>query len=113
MRFAELARCLADTARAAALVVPAFRSPPRLDGVDRTIKRAANGDITISVRVRNRPSAAIVADLIDGIVVANQLSQLTAAAARAALWASVEGLLIEHSQNGSPRPVLLPTPLAS
>lgn len=113
VRFAELARCLADTARAAALLVPAFRSPPRIEGVDRTIKRSANGDVTISVRVRNRPSAAVVADMIDGIVVANQLPDLTAAAARAALWACVEGILLEHSHSGRRGPVLLPTPLAS
>lgn len=94
VRFAAAARILGDVARAASLEVPSFRSPPRLVGVDRTLTRSrrADGtrDVVVSVRLRDRPWVSVLADMIDGVLVANALSGPTAGAARAALWAAVE-----------------------
>ena len=88
LRFAEAARTLGDAARALGLTMPGFRSPPRLAGVHRTLRRRSTG-ITVAVRLRERPWAAVVADMVDGVVVANGLVGPAASTARAALWAAV------------------------
>ena len=85
MRFALTARRLADDSRRLGLVVPAFRSPPRLVGSDRTIRRR-DGHVTVAVRARDRPWPAVVADLIEGIVITNGLSIADAGRIRADLW---------------------------
>ena len=89
LRFAEAARTLGEAARALGLTLPAFRSPPRLEGVHRTLRRRRGG-VTVAVRLRERPWAAVVADMIDGVVVANGLEGPAASRARAALWAAVD-----------------------
>ena len=61
-----------QAARALGLVVPGFRSPPRLVGVQRSIKRW-HGGATVAVVVRGRPWPAVQADLIEGVVAANGL----------------------------------------
>ena len=94
LRFAAAARTLAEVARAAGLVVPGFRSPPRLDGVDRTLRRSVDPSgiesVTVSVRIKGRPWVSVLADMIDGVIVTNRLEGPTAGAARTVLWASVE-----------------------
>lgn len=94
LRFAAAARTLAEVARAAGLVVPGFRSPPRLDGVDRSLRRHVDPSgaqsVTVSVRLKGRPWVSVLADMIDGVLVANHLTGPTAGAARTVLWAAVE-----------------------
>lgn len=59
-------------------------------GVQRTIRR--RGDTaTISVVVRGRPWGAVIADMVEGVVVANGLSGSRADIARSALWQAVDG----------------------
>jgi hypothetical protein len=89
IRFARAVQSLAQAARALGLLVPAFRSPPRLAGVQRSIRRWAGG-ATVAVVVRDRPWPAVQADLIEGIVAANGLAGPAADRARAALWAALE-----------------------
>ena len=89
LRFAEVARSLGRAGRLIALDVPTFRSPPGLLGVQRTIRR--RGDkATISVVVRERPWGAVIADMVEGVVVANGLSGPRADIARSALWLAVD-----------------------
>ena len=88
LRFARAVQALAAAARAHGLVVPGFRSPPRLRGVQRSIKRWPGG-ATVAVVVRGRPWAAVQADLVEGIVAANGLRGAAADAARASLWAAL------------------------
>jgi hypothetical protein len=90
LRFAAAVRTLAPAARGAGLVVPAYRSPPRLPGVDRTLRRRVDGGATVSVRLRERPWPAVLADMIDGLVTANGLVSPAAAEARADLWAAAQ-----------------------
>ena len=94
LRFAAAARTLGEVARAAGLVVPSFRSPPRLEGVDRTMKRQSDSlgveAVTVAVRIKGRPWVSVLADMIDGVIVANSLSGPTAGAARTVMWAAVE-----------------------
>ena len=82
--FAATARRLGDAARAAGLAVPAFRSPPRVAGALRTVRRYPGGTV-VSVRLRDRSPDAVAADMVEGIVVTNRLSGDAALRARTLL----------------------------
>jgi hypothetical protein len=90
LRFARAVHALAQAARALGLVVPGFRSPPRLVGVQRSIKRWPGG-ATVAVVVRDRPWPAVQADLVEGIVATNELTSPASDRARAELWLALEG----------------------
>jgi hypothetical protein len=90
LRFAAASRALASAAHTAGLVVPSFRSPPRRPGTVRTIRREAGGAITIAVARRDRPWSAVLADLIEGVVVANDLDPPSAATWRTEAWLALE-----------------------
>lgn len=89
LRFAESVRALGAEARSLGLTMPGFRSPPRLGGVQRTIRRWPSGQSTVAVVVRSRPWPAVLADLVEGVVAANRLEGPSADRARARLWAAV------------------------
>jgi hypothetical protein len=84
--FASAARTLTREARRRGLIGPSFRCPPRLVGVDRTIRRRGDGAI-VSVRLRGRPWVAALADMIEGVIVANRLVPPHADRLRSELWA--------------------------
>ena len=107
VRFAAAARTLGQVTRRRGLVVPGFRSPPRLRGADRSLRRSASGSATVSVRLKGRPWSAVVADMIEGVVAANQLSGSSADHTRTALWAAVE------AEASRARPVAVPRVAAS
>lgn len=90
LRFAQAVQAIAAAARRLDLVVPGFRSPPRLVGVERSIKRW-HGGATVAVVVRNRPWPAVQADLIEGVITANGLVSPASDRARADLWRALEG----------------------
>ena len=71
--FSQAARRLGAAARAAGLEVPAFRCPPRLAGAERTVRRYPGGSV-VSVRMRGRPFADVLADMVQGVVVVNRLA---------------------------------------
>lgn len=87
-RFWELARAVVGEARRLGLVVPGFRSPPRLPGAVRTVRRSPGGGM-VSVAWRGRSPAAVVADMVDGVVLVNGLAGPDAAACRQLLWAGL------------------------
>lgn len=86
VQFAEMARSLAREARRLGVRPPGFRCPPRLVGVDRTLRRSGDGSVTVAVRLRDRPWPAVVSDMIEGIVAANRLSPPKSDRVRTALW---------------------------
>lgn len=90
LRFVEVAKALARAARAQGLAAPVFRSPPRLVGVSRSIRRQRNRSVTVSVALRNRPWAAVLADMVDGVVAANGLEGVAADRCRTQLWAVLD-----------------------
>lgn len=90
VRFAAAVRALATASRRMGLAVPAFRSPPRVPGADRTLRRGTDGSAVVAVRRRGRPFAAVLADLVEGVVVVNDLAGIDAARARDGLWHAVE-----------------------
>jgi len=89
VRFASAVQSLAAESRRQGLVMPGFRSPPRPPGVQRTIRRRADGQAVVAVRLRGRPFAAVAADMVEGVVVANRLVDRRATVARTALLAAV------------------------
>lgn len=85
LEFAEVARALGRETRRRGLVVPGFRCPPRLVGVDRSVRRC-DGAVTVAVRLNGRPLVAVAADMIEGVVVANRLAPPAADRLRRELW---------------------------
>lgn len=90
LRFASAVRTLARAARPLGVVVPGFRSPPRDAGADRTLRWRQDGSAIVAVRLRERPWSAVLADMIEGVVVANGLQGRQAERCRRTLWEAVE-----------------------
>jgi len=103
--FTAVARLLSSEARRLRLASPGFRCPPRIVGVDRTIRRFAGDERAgvVSVAVRSRPLAAVIADMIEGVVVLNRLSAVEATLARAALWQSLDQTTSDAPAHGAER----------
>lgn len=95
LHFAATARTLGTAARHHGLIVPGFRTPPKLADAERTIRRHRSGGTTIAVIVRGRPFQAVIADLIEGIVIANDLDGAAATRMRTHLW---EAVVAEHRE---------------
>ena len=90
LRFSAAARLIAHEARLAGLSVPAFRSPPRLEGAVRTLRRRPEGGAVVAVRLRDRSHDDVVADMVEGVLVANRLTGAAATAVRGRLLAAAE-----------------------
>ena len=99
--FAAAARRLGDTARAAGLAVPAFRSPPRVAGAERTIRRYPGGTV-VSVQLRDRSREAVAADMVEGVVATNRLTGDAALRARTLLAEALAGLGTPERAPASP-----------
>lgn len=115
VRFAATARLLGRATRGLDLQVPGFRSPPRLGGSERTVRRSADGTPTVAVRLRDRPWLAVIADMIEGVVVANELAGPQAEQCRSTLWAAVEAAAESTTRGRAPAlaPVVTGTDLAA
>ncbi|MEA2973358.1 MAG: hypothetical protein QOG82_1816 [Actinomycetota bacterium] len=83
VRFATAARRLGAEARRRGLAVPGFRSPPRLPGAVRSIRRRPDGSVFVAVRVHGRSVEDVVTDMVDGILAANRSASGEAGAAAA------------------------------
>ena len=88
LRFADAAKRLGAATRAADLVVPAFRCPPRVAGVVRTIRRYPGGAV-VSVLIRDRPWDEVASDMVEGVVVVNHLEGEAALRVRTTLLESL------------------------
>jgi len=90
--FAHAARLLGREARRRGLVAPSYRCPPRIVGVQRSVRRFPNG-VVVAVQLKGRPWLAVLGDMIEGVVVANRLAPPQAARVRTDLWQAlgVEG----------------------
>ncbi len=90
--FVEAANLLGVVATRFGLIAPGFRTPPRIVGVQRTVRRRPGGGL-VAVAVKQRPMAAVLADMIDGVIVVNELLPPESDTVRAALWSAVTPLL--------------------
>lgn len=102
LSFAQAARSIGTAARGLGLVVPTFRAPPRISGVDRTIRRYPGGAV-VSVRLRGRLFGEIATDMIEGIIVANGLVGEQARGARIKLRT---GIQVKPTTGAPPRVVV-------
>ncbi len=77
-----------------------------MPGADRTIRRYPGGAV-VAVRLRGRPFEAALADMVEGVVVANRLPEGEAAAVRRMLTEAAWGVSSEAGTDsvspGSPR----------
>lgn len=88
LRFADTAKRLGAAARAAGLVVPAFRCPPRVAGAHRTVRRFPGGSV-VSVTLKGRTFGDVATDMVEGVVVVNRLEGEAAHRFRRALLDAV------------------------
>jgi len=88
--FAQSARALAAGTRAAGLLVPAFRTPPKHADAVRTIRKLPGGAV-VAVRVRGRSRSDVVRDMVEGVVQANALDGEAAVRLRATLLEALLG----------------------
>lgn len=84
--FAHAARVLGREARRRGLVAPGFRCPPRIVGVQRSLRRFPDGGAAVAVQLKGRPWLAVLGDMIEGVVVANELVAPHADRLRDELW---------------------------
>lgn len=90
LRFAEAVRSIGTVARSPGWALPTFRSPPGVQGAQRTLRRRDDGSLVVAVNLHGRPWPAVLGDLIEGVVVANALAGPEADRCRSMLW---EGLV--------------------
>ena len=88
LRFAEAARRLGAAAQAAGLTIPAFRCPPRVPGVPRTVRRYPGGSV-VSVVLKGREFEDVAGDMVEGVLVVNKLEGEAAGRFRGALCDAV------------------------
>jgi hypothetical protein len=101
IEFAEAVRRLSGEARRAGYVAPSVQAKPR-GTQTRTIRRRNDGTATVTVVLRGRPRPAVLADLVDGVIVANHLSGTDAASLRDVLWSALEPLLVADNPADDP-----------
>jgi len=97
IRFAAASAAIGRAARTQGVAPPAFRSPPGRRGAVRTIRRSPGGRTTVAVAIRQRPWSAVLADMVEGVIVANRLAGPAADACREALWSALEGDARSHA----------------
>lgn len=107
VRFAESARVLTEATRAVGLGAPGFRCPPRHPDLDRCL-RGRGDHAVVSVRLRDRPWGAVVADMVEGVVVANELDGVAAGRLRAALWTALDTAGLATPESAAPAAVRTP-----
>lgn len=91
--FAHAARLLGREARRHGLVAPSYRCPPRIVGVQRSIRRTERGAV-VAVQLKGRPWLAVLGDMIEGVVAANRLRAPQADRVRSELWRVVGGEVV-------------------
>lgn len=97
-KFTSAARVLAQRAAELDLVVPGFRSPPRIVGVNRSIRRGRDGQGgVVAVRIADRPFTAAVGDMIEGVLHINRLEPTEADRMRTQLWRTMLQFTVETS----------------
>ena len=107
-KFTAAARVLAQRAAELDLVVPEFRSPPRIVGVNRSIRRSRDSEGgVVAVRLSDRPFTAAVGDMIEGVIFINRLEPPEADRARTQLWRTMLQFTVEISNEVSNSPYAL------
>jgi hypothetical protein len=99
--FATAGRILAQRASTLGFTALSFRSPPRLQGVRRSVVYNGDESVTVAVVVRDRPMGAVLADMIDGIVVASGADGTEASRLHDSLWQAGQEWLLTAPRSPS------------
>lgn len=104
-QFTAAARVLAQRAVELDLVAPGFRCPPRIVGVNRSIRRSRDGvGGVVAVRIADRPFTAAVGDMIEGVIAINRLTPPQADRVRTLLWRTMLQFTVEmHAPTAATR----------
>ncbi len=106
--FQHLAEKIQRGTESLGLTVPQFKTPPSLVGVARTISKYRQSlpshlpsnkphfEFTVAVAVKGRLASAIMADMIEGVCVVNNLTGAKAQDAKTSLWKSATAPVIER-----------------
>ena len=95
-KFTAAARVLAQRVSELGLVVPGFRSPPRIVGGNRSIRRSRDGEGgVVAVRLSDRPFTAALGDMIEGVIYLNRLDPAEADRVRTQLWRTMLQFTVE------------------
>ena len=89
--FSSLARLLVSEVRGRGLVTPSFSTPPRVPGANRTVRKMQGGGLMVAVRVRDRDLDDVMADMVDGVLLANGFTGQIAEGWRLALLSVLDG----------------------
>ena len=73
--FSDLVADLSRWARRRKLRMPGVQSPPRVEGVERVVRRFGGEVRTIAVMVRGRRRGDVLADVVAGILLANGVAR--------------------------------------
>lgn len=97
--FTAAARVLAERASELGLAAPGFRSPPRIVGLNRSVRRGRTGTGgVVAVRIQDRPLTAVVGDMIEGVLVINRLEPPEADRVRTLLWRAMLQFTLGQSE---------------
>ena len=109
-KFTAAARILAQRSNELDLVVPGFRSPPRIVGVNRSIRRSRDSEGgVVAVRISDRPFTAAIGDMIEGVICINRLEPPEADRVRTQLWRTMLQFTVEVSNSRPPSAHAAPT----
>jgi hypothetical protein len=69
--FSAVARALGDACGPLGLRTPAYRTPPKTRGADRTLTRLPDGGSVVAVRILVRGDTAVLTDMVEGTLAGN------------------------------------------
>ena len=101
IKFVKVVRTLERIANQRGFNVPTFRSPPPTAKFQRTVKKQPDKKLIISIVVRERPWLAVLADIIEGFVLANKPSNRESEL-RDLLWDSISSNGFEATERKLP-----------
>mgnify|MGYP001187986673 FL=1 len=88
VRFSIVAKVITQVGARCGIEVPGFKSPPRSADLDRTVRRQSSGSV-VAVRIRDRPFEAVIADMIEGVILCNDVPIGKAGKLRNIMWSAV------------------------
>ena len=85
VRFSMIAQAFGRIGAQVGFVVPGFRTPPRSRESDRALRKDTSGSV-VAVRIKDRPFEAVIADMVEGVIVCNGLPAARSGELRNLLW---------------------------
>lgn len=103
VNFVSVVRTLGRIANQREFISPSFRCPPPSAKFQRSMRNLGEGEITISIVIRERPWLAVLADIVEGFVIANK-SLERESELRNLLWDSIASNNLQKTEYETQRP---------